>query len=204
VQKGFENLTKHIENIKMFGVPAVVAVNKFHTDTEAEINWVIDQVGKLGMKAVVSDIFDKGPDGGIDLAQAVEHAINSEKNEFDYLYPLEMPLMEKINVIARCCYGAGSVTILPKARKQMEKFEQMGYRNIPVCIAKTQSSLSDTANLLGRPKGFEVVIREARLSAGAGFVVAIAGEIMTMPGLPKEPAAEIIDIDENGQITGLF
>jgi len=204
VQKGFENLTKHIENIKMFGVPAVVAVNKFNTDTDAEINWVIDQVGKLGMKAVVSDIFDKGPDGGIDLAKAVENAIAKEKNEFDYLYPLEMPLMEKINVIARCCYGAGSVTILPKARKQMEKFEQMGYRNIPVCIAKTQSSLSDTANLLGRPKGFDVVIREARLSAGAGFVVAIAGEIMTMPGLPKEPAAEIIDIDENGQITGLF
>lgn len=204
VQKGFENLVKHIENIKMFGVPAVVAVNKFHTDTDAEIAWVIDEVAKLGMKAVVSDIYARGPEGGIELAEAVETAIAKEKNEFDYLYPLEMPLIEKINVIARCCYGAGNVTVLPKARKQLDKFEQMGYRNLPICVAKTQSSLSDTANLLGRPKGFEVVVREAKLSAGAGFVVAIAGEIMTMPGLPKEPAAEVIDIDENGQITGLF
>ncbi|MEW6710103.1 MAG: formate--tetrahydrofolate ligase, partial [Candidatus Riflebacteria bacterium] len=186
------------------GVPAVVAVNKFSTDTDAEINWVLEAVAKHGVKAVISDIYDKGPEGGFDLVDAVEAAINGGANQFNYLYPLEMPLAEKINVIARCCYGAGTVTILPKARKQLEKFEQMGYRNIPVCIAKTQSSLSDTANLLGRPKGFEVVIREARLSAGAGFVVAIAGEIMTMPGLPKEPAAEIIDIDENGQITGLF
>jgi len=204
VQKGFENLLKHMENINMFGVPAVVAVNKFNTDTDAEINWVLDEVAKHGVKSVVSDIFDKGPEGGFDLVDAVEAAINGGANKFNYLYPLEMPLAEKINVIARCCYGAGTVTILPKARKQLEKFEQMGYRNIPVCIAKTQSSLSDTANLLGRPKGFEVVIREARLSAGAGFVVAIAGEIMTMPGLPKEPAAEIIDVDENGNITGLF
>ncbi|MFZ5951103.1 MAG: formate--tetrahydrofolate ligase, partial [Candidatus Rifleibacteriota bacterium] len=204
VQKGFENLLKHIENINMFGVPVVVAVNKFNTDTDAEINWVLETVAKHGVRAVVSDIYDKGPEGGFDLVDAVEEAIKAGANQFNYLYPLEMPLAEKINVIARCCYGAGTVTILPKARKQLEKFEQMGYRNIPVCIAKTQSSLSDTANLLGRPKGFEVVIREVRLSAGAGFVVAIAGEIMTMPGLPKEPAAEIIDIDENGQITGLF
>ncbi|MDN5278319.1 MAG: formate--tetrahydrofolate ligase [Clostridiales bacterium] len=204
VKKGFENLTKHIENIQMFGVPAVVAVNKFHTDTDAEINWVLDQVKKLGFEAVVSDIYANGPKGGIELAEAVEKAIESGKNEFDFLYPLEMPLIEKINVIARCCYGAGSVTILPKAKRQLEKFETLGYRHVPVCIAKTQASLSDNAKLLGRPRDFDVVVREARLSAGAGFVVAIAGEIMTMPGLPKEPAAEIIDIDENGQITGLF
>lgn len=204
LHKGFDNLLKHIENIKMFGVPAVVAINKFHTDTEAEINLVIDEVAKHGFRAVVSDIFDKGPEGGIELAQAIEEAMEKQPNEFDFLYPLEMPLAEKINVIARCCYGAGMVTILPKARKQLEKFEQMGYRNIPVCIAKTQSSLSDTANVLGRPKGFETVIREVRLSSGAGFVVAIAGEIMTMPGLPKEPASEVIDIDENGNISGLF
>jgi formate--tetrahydrofolate ligase len=181
-----------------------VAVNKFHTDTDAEINWVLDQVKKLGFEAVVSDIYANGPKGGIELAEAVEKAIESGKNEFDFLYPLEMPLIEKINVIARCCYGAGSVTILPKAKRQLEKFETLGYRHVPVCIAKTQASLSDNAKLLGRPRDFDVVVREARLSAGAGFVVAIAGEIMTMPGLPKEPAAEIIDIDENGQITGLF
>ena len=204
VKKGFENLQKHIENIKLFGVPLVVAVNKFHADTDEEIDWVIKEVRKQGLRAVVSDIFAKGPQGGIEMAEMVEDAIAKDKNEFDFLYPLEMPLKEKIRVIARCVYGAGSVTFLNKAKKQLDKFEEMGYRNIPVCIAKTQTSLSDTKNLLGRPKDFEVVIREAKLSAGAGFVVAISGEIMTMPGLPKKPAAEIIDIDEKGQITGLF
>lgn len=204
VKKGFENLQKHIENIKLFGVPLVVAVNKFHADTDEEINWVIEEIRKQGIRAVVSDIFAKGPDGGKEMAEMVEEAIAKDKNEFDFLYPLEMPLQEKIRVIARCVYGAGSVTFLNKAKKQLEKFEDMGYQNIPVCIAKTQTSLSDTKNLLGRPKDFEVVIREAKLSAGAGFVVAISGEIMTMPGLPKKPAAEIIDIDEKGQITGLF
>lgn len=204
VKKGFENLQKHIENIKLFGVPLVVAVNKFHADTDEEINWVIEEIRKQGIRAVVSDIFAKGPDGGKEMAEMIEEAIAKDKNEFDFLYPLEMPLQEKIRVIARCVYGAGSVTFLNKAKKQLEKFEDMGYQNIPVCIAKTQTSLSDTKNLLGRPKDFEVVIREAKLSAGAGFVVAISGEIMTMPGLPKKPAAEIIDIDEKGQITGLF
>ncbi|GAB4272496.1 MAG: formate--tetrahydrofolate ligase [Candidatus Rifleibacteriota bacterium] len=204
VKKGFANLQKHIENIKMFGVPAIVAINKFYTDTEAEIELVINEVKKLGFRAVVSDIYDKGPDGGIELAKAVEEAMATQKNEFDFLYPLEMPLAEKVNVIARSCYGASGATFLPKARRQLEKFEKLGFRDIPVCIAKTQSSLSDVANLLGRPEGFDIVIREARLSAGAGFVVAIAGEIMTMPGLPKEPSAELIDIDENGNITGLF
>lgn len=203
VKKGFPNLFKHIENIKTFGVPAVVAINKFHTDTDAEMAWVMEEVEKHGIKAVVSDIYDKGPEGGLELAHAVESAIETQKNDFDFLYPIDMPLEDKINVIARCCYGAGSVTILNKAKKQLQKFEDLGYKHIPVCIAKTQSSLSATANLLGRPRNFDVIIKEAKLSAGAGFVVAIAGEIMTMPGLPKEPAAEIIDIDENGQITGL-
>jgi formate--tetrahydrofolate ligase len=204
VKKGFANLQKHIENIKLYCVPVVVAVNKFATDTDDEINWVIDEVKKLGTRAVVSDIYGQGPEGGVAMAEAVEDAIANDHNEFDFLYPLEMPLKEKINVIARCCYGARSVTILSKAKKQLESFEAMGYKHIPVCMAKTQSSLSDTANLLGRPMDFEVVIREARLSAGAGFVVAISGEIMTMPGLPKQPAAELIDIDEDGNITGLF
>ena len=201
--KGFENLVKHIENVRHFGVPCVVAVNKFGTDTEKELAWVVEAVRAKGVAAVVSDIYGQGPVGGIELANAIEAAIASQTNEFDFLYPIEMPLIEKINVIARCCYGAKGVTILKKAKDALDLFEKIGFRKVPVCIAKTQSSLSDQANLLGRPRDFEVIIREARLSAGAGFVVAIAGEIMTMPGLPKEPSAQNIDVDENGNITGL-
>lgn len=203
LQKGFDNLLKHIENVRFYGVPCVVAVNKFGTDTDNELNWVVNAVRERGVAAVVSDIYGLGPDGGKELALAVENLIETQPNHFDFLYPLEMPLIEKINVIARCCYGAKGVTILKKAKDSLEKFEKLGYRAVPVCIAKTQSSLSDVANLLGRPRDFEITIREARLSAGAGFVVAIAGEIMTMPGLPKEPSAEFIDVDENGNIIGL-
>jgi len=203
VQKGFDNLLKHIENVRFFGVPCMVAVNKFGKDTDNELNWVVNAVRERGVSAVISDIYGQGPAGGIDLALGVEKLIETQSNEFDFLYPLEMPLIEKINVIARCCYGAKGVTVLKKAKDSLEKFEKLGYRKVPVCIAKTQSSLSDVANLLGRPRDFEVTIREARLSAGAGFVVAIAGEIMTMPGLPKEPSAEHIDVDENGNIIGL-
>lgn len=201
--KGFENLVKHIENVRHFGVPCVVAVNKFGSDTEKELQWVVAAVREKGVTAVVSDIYGQGPAGGVALAEAVEKTIASQANEFDFLYPIEMPLVEKINVIARCCYGAKGVTILKKAKDAIDQFEKLGFRKVPVCIAKTQSSLSDQVNLLGRPHDFEVIIREARLSAGAGFVVAIAGEIMTMPGLPKEPSAQHIDVDENGNITGL-
>lgn len=203
VQKGFDNLLKHIENVRFYGVPCMVAVNKFGKDTDNELNWVVNAVRERGVAAVISDIYGQGPAGGVDLALGVEKLIETQSNEFDFLYPLEMPLIEKINVIARCCYGAKGVTVLKKAKDALEKFEKLGYRKVPVCIAKTQSSLSDVANLLGRPRDFEVTIREARLSAGAGFVVAIAGEIMTMPGLPKEPSAEHIDVDENGNIIGL-
>jgi len=203
VKAGFDNLAKHIENIGHYGVPCVVSVNRFASDTDAEIAWVVEAARKLGVAAVEADIYGKGPEGGLALAKEIEKVIASQKNEFACLYPLEMPLIEKINVIARCCYGAGSVTILKKAKDSLEMFEKLGYRKVPVCIAKTQSSLSDTVNKLGRPSGFEVTIREARLSAGAGFVVAIAGEIMTMPGLPATPSAEHIDVDENGNITGL-
>ena len=201
--KGFENLVKHIENVRHFGVPCVVAVNQFGSDTEKELQWVVAAVREKGVSAVVSDIYGQGPAGGVALAEAVEKTIASQANEFDFLYPIEMPLVEKINVIARCCYGAKGVTILKKAKDAIDQFEKLGFRKVPVCIAKTQSSLSDQVNLLGRPRDFEVIIREARLSAGAGFVVAIAGEIMTMPGLPKEPSAQHIDVDENGNITGL-
>ena len=203
LQKGFENLVKHIENVRHFGVPCVVAVNRFRTDTDRELQMVVDAVREKGVTAVVSDIYGQGPAGGVDLAEAIEQTIATQSNEFDFLYPIEMPLIEKINVIARCCYGAKGVTVLKKAKDAIDRFEKLGFRKVPVCIAKTQSSLSDEANLLGRPRDFEVIIREARLSAGAGFVVAIAGEIMTMPGLPKEPSAQNIDVDENGNITGL-
>lgn len=203
LQKGFENLVKHIENVRHFGVPCVVAVNRFGTDTERELKLVIDAVREKGIAAVVSDIYGQGPAGGVELVEAIEKTIATQNNEFDFLYPIEMPLVEKINVIARCCYGAKGVTILKKAKDAIDKYEKLGFRKVPVCIAKTQSSLSDQANLLGRPRDFEVIIREARLSAGAGFVVAIAGEIMTMPGLPKEPSAQHIDVDEDGNITGL-
>jgi len=203
LQKGFDNLVKHIENVRHFGVPCVVAVNRFGSDTVAELQFVVDAVRAMGVGAVVADIYGQGPAGGIELAEMLEKTIATQANEFDFLYPIEMPLIEKINVIARCCYGAKGVTILKKAKDALDTFEKIGYRKVPVCIAKTQSSLSDQANLLGRPRDFEVIIREARLSAGAGFVVAIAGEIMTMPGLPKEPSAQHIDVDENGNITGL-
>lgn len=204
VQDGFVNLVKHIENIKMFGIPAVVAINKFKGDTDEEINWLLSEVKKHGINAVVSDIFANGPLGGQDLANEVRSLINGNKAKFNYLYPLEMPLREKINVIARCCYGARDVAYHKKAKENLAQFEKLGYRNIPVCIAKTQASLSDTKNRLGRPEGFTVTVKEVRLNAGAGFVVAIAGDIMTMPGLPAAPSAEFIDIDESGNVVGLF
>lgn len=204
IRTGFANLEKHIENIKLFGVPCVVAVNRFNSDTQNELNLVKQLVEEFGAKAVISDIFENGPEGGIDLANEVLAAIEKGNQHFDYLYPLEMPLSEKIHVIARCCYGASDVIFQKKARENLALFEKLGYRNIPVCIAKTQSSLSDTKNLLGKPKGFNIVVREAELSSGAGFVVAIAGDIMTMPGLPKIPAVENIDIDDTGNILGLF
>jgi formate--tetrahydrofolate ligase len=201
--RGFDNLAKHIENIRMFGVPLVVAVNRFATDTPRELAWIVQAVEGEGCRAVVSDVFANGPVGGEELAQAVAHLLQDGRPEFNPLYPLEMPLEEKLNVIARCCYGASEVTLLKPARESLAMFERLGYRKLPVCIAKTQSSLSDVNGLLGRPRGFKVTIREARLSAGAGFVVAIAGEIMTMPGLPKTPAAHQMDVDATGRILNL-
>ncbi len=204
VKRGYVNLQKHIENIKIFGVPCVVAVNKFHTDTDAELNWVVEETRKAGANAVISDIYANGPAGGQELAHAVNDLIKLDCKKFDYLYPLELSLKEKINCIARCMYGASDVIFLKKANESLDHFERLGYKNVPVCIAKTQSSLSDTSNLLGRPQGFKVTVKDAKLSAGAGFVVAIAGEIMTMPGLPKVPSAERIDVNEDGEIIGLF
>ena len=204
MSRGFENLAKHIENIKMFNLPFIVAINRFHGDTDREIEWLKKAVEEAGGVAAVSTAFTDGGEGSLELARKVDEILRGGANSFQTLYPLEMPLAEKINVVARSCYGAAAVEILEPARKSLALFEQMGCGNLPVCMAKTQHSLSDDRGLLGRPRGFKVTVREARLSAGAGFVIALAGEIMTMPGLPKQPVAEKIDVDNAGRITGLF
>ncbi|RCK77278.1 MAG: Formate--tetrahydrofolate ligase [Candidatus Ozemobacter sibiricus] len=200
---GFENLAKHIENIGLFGVPVVVAINRFAGDRDSEIAWVREAVARLGVPVEVSDVYARGPDGGLDLARRLEAVMATEPSRFSCLYPLEMPLHEKLNVVARCCYGASEVTLLKPASEGLALFEKLGYRKVPVCIAKTQSSLSDVPGVVGRPTGFKITVRQVRLSSGAGFVVAIAGEIMTMPGLPKNPSAEKIDVTEDGTIIGL-
>lgn len=203
ISHGFENLEKHIENLRSFGVPCVVALNRFGSDTDNEIQWVMEAVQKLGVPIALSEVYEKGAEGGMALAEEVEKLI-AAGSSYHPLYPVEMPLVEKMNVIARCCYGADGVDLLKSAREQVEQLEKLGYRRFPVCMAKTQNSLTDNSTTIGRPRGFKVTIREISLRSGAGFIVAIAGDIMTMPGLPKIPAAEQIDVDEAGCITGLF
>ncbi len=204
LSRGFENLAKHIENIRMFNLPSIVAINRFPDDTDAEIAMVKKAVEEAGGVAAVSTAWTDGGEGSLDLARKVDEMLRGREGAFQPLYPLEMPLVEKINVVARSCYGAAAVEILEPAKKALAQFEQMGCGELPVCMAKTQHSLTDVPSKIGRPRGFKVTVREARLSSGAGFVVALAGEIMTMPGLPKAPAAERIDVDNAGRITGLF
>ena len=204
LEKGIANLKKHIHNVtKVYGMPVVVAVNRFPNDTEAELKFVSDTVEAMGAAVSVSEVFGKGSEGGKELAEKVLEAIE-KPNNFSFVYELDKPLTDKINDIAGKVYGAASVAFSPDAMKTIKDIEEMGYGGLPVCIAKTQYSLSDNARLLCAPEGFEVNVRQVRLSAGAGFVVAIAGDIMTMPGLPKAPAAEKIDVDDNGVISGLF
>ena len=205
VRGGLENLSKHVENVRQFGVPAVVALNHFTKDTAAEVAVVMEACKALGVPARISRVWELGGEGGTDLAQAVLDAVKgSETSGFRTLYPDAMPLGKKIETIATKVYGADGVNVLPVAAAKLAKYEELGYGALPVCMAKTQNSLSDDAKKLGRPRGFTVTIRDAKLSAGAGFVVAYAGDIMTMPGLPKKPAAESIDIDDNGNVVGLF
>ncbi len=202
--KGITNLKKHIHNItNVFGLPAVVAINQFPSDTQAELNFVFDTVHAMGATVSISEVFSKGGDGGIDLANKVLETLE-KPNNFQFSYELDQPIAAKINDIAKKVYGASSVAISADAAKTIAEIESLGYGNLPICIAKTQYSFSDNMKLLGAPEGFEITIRQARLSAGAGFVVAIAGDIMTMPGLPKVPAAEKIDVDDMGVISGLF
>jgi formate--tetrahydrofolate ligase len=204
VAKGYDNLRKHIENVSFYGVPLVVALNKFPSDTEAEIK-VFDALAKKeNVRYALSEVFVRGGEGGEALAGQVLDAIAKDRHAFRFLYPLEMKLTGKIETIAKTIYGAAGISIDLKAQKKLQRFESDGFAQMPVCIAKTQYSLSDNAKLLGRPRDFTLVVTDASVSAGAGFVVAQCGEIMTMPGLPKVPAAEKIDASDDGEITGIL
>lgn len=201
--KGMENLEKHIENIKKFGVPAVVAINAFPTDTKKELDFVAEKCKELGAEVALSEVWAKGGEGGIALANKVLEAVQ-KPNNFQFMYDAKQPIKEKIAAIAREIYGADGVNYTAAADKTIAELTALGFDKTPVCIAKTQYSLSDDMGKLGRPKGFTINVREVRVAAGAGFLVAITGAIMTMPGLPKHPAAERMDIDNNGKIVGLF
>jgi len=201
---GFGNLEKHIENVAKFGVPGVVAINKFPTDTDAEIKWVEDKCASIGVPVVMSDVWAHGGQGGVALAEKVVEIVESQPSNFKPLYDLSLSTQEKIEVICKEIYGADGVEFLPKAKKDIKKFEEDGLGNLPICMAKTQYSLSDDKKKLGRPENFIITIKEVKASVGAGFLIALAGDIMRMPGLPKVPAANKMDILENGEIIGLF
>ena len=202
--RGIVNLDAHIENIHKFGLPVVVAINAFPTDTAEEMAFIEQHCKQMGVRVALSEVFAKGGEGGKALAQQVLDVLAEGKADYHPIYTLDQPLTDKIRTIATQIYGAKDVNILPAAAKELANIEAMGYGSLPVCMAKTQYSLSDDASLLGRPSGFTITVRTARLSAGAGFVVCETGAIMTMPGLPKKPAAENIDVDADGKITGLF
>ena len=204
LRRGSVNLQKHIENIGKFGVPVVVAINRFASDTDAEIEQLRQECEALGARYALSEVFAKGADGGMELAQMVLEEADSGKADFHTLYSDDLPLEDKIETVCREIYGASGVTYTPAARKSLESITKLGYGNLPVCMAKTQYSLSDDPSKLGRPTDFDVTVRAVRVSAGAGFVVCETGTIMTMPGLPKQPAAFNIDVDASGRITGLF
>ena len=204
LEKGFENLKTHIENIAKFGLPSVVAVNKFITDSDEEIRLLQDLCEKFGAKAVLSEGWEKGGNGTQELAKVVAELADSGKSNFKHLYQDDLPLTKKIETIAKEIYRAERVDFDSAALKKLKAFEEQGYGKLPVCIAKTQNSISHDPTLIGAPKGFVFPVRDVQLYAGAGFVVALAGDIMTMPGLPKAPAALNIDVDDDGKITGLF
>ena len=204
VTRGLANLEKHVENIRQFGVPAIVALNHFTADTEAEVKAVMDACAAMGVPARLSRVWADGGKGGTDVAKAVLDAIDAGASKFSVLYPDELALEKKIETIATRIYGANGITLLPAAATKLKRFAELGYGRLPVCMAKTQNSLSDDAKKLGRPRDFTVTIRDAKVAAGAGFVVAYAGDILTMPGLPKVPAAEAIDLDADGNVVGLF
>ena len=204
LEKGLPNLLQHVENITgVYGLPAVVAINRFPTDTEAELKLIEDKCRELGVNIALSEVWGKGGKGGIALAEEVVRLCD-EPNNFDFAYSLDMSIEEKIRAIAQKVYRADDINILPAAMKQLKQLEELGFGNLPICVAKTQYSFSDDQTLLGAPRGFVLTVRNLKVSAGAGFIVALTGDIMTMPGLPKKPAAENIDVDKTGKISGLF
>ena len=204
LEKGLPNLLRHVRNMKeVYKLPAVVAVNRFPTDTDAEINLVIEKCKALGVNVVLSTVWADGGKGGEALAREVVK-LCEEKNDFTFSYELDLPIEKKIEAIVQKVYGGVGISVLPQAKKQIDNLTALGFDRVPVCIAKTQYSFSDNPALLGAPEGFTVTVKEVRVSAGAGFIVVLTGDIMTMPGLPKVPAAEKIDVDENGVISGLF
>ncbi|NIM11617.1 MAG: formate--tetrahydrofolate ligase [Candidatus Aminicenantes bacterium] len=203
IEKGFENLQKHIENLRAFGIPFVIALNIFPDDTGAEIEKVKELCDSENVRVAPSYVFLKGSEGGIELAHEVLKAIDEDESNFQFLYPLELPLLDKIEVVAKRIYGASSVAMEGKIRRKILRIEKEGFGNLPVCIAKTQYSLSGDDEALGRPRDFTLIVTDVSLSSGAGFVVVFCGDIMTMPGLPKHPAAEKIDITDQGEIVGL-
>ncbi|MBC8532032.1 formate--tetrahydrofolate ligase [Gehongia tenuis] len=202
--RGFSNLEKHLENLRgFFGLPVVVAINRFPGDTEGELGWLTEKLAAMGVPAALCDVHQKGSKGGIALAQKVLDALRQPAH-FDFAYGLEDPLGEKIETVARRIYGATKVTFSPEALRTLQRLTRLGYGSLPICIAKTQYSFTDDPKRMGWPESFEITVRQVRLSAGAGFVVALTGDMMTMPGLPKRPAALSIDMDEHGRIQGLF
>ncbi|WP_026487081.1 formate--tetrahydrofolate ligase [Caldanaerobius polysaccharolyticus] len=204
LRRGFENLKRHVENIRKYGVPAVVAINAFKEDTPDEVRLLTSLCGEIGVKAVFADVWSKGGEGGIEMAQEILKVLQSHKSHYKPLYDLDLSIEEKIEKITKEIYGGAGVVFTAEAAKAIKKIKELGFDKLPVCIAKTQYSFSDNPRLLGAPTGFEVTVREVHLSAGAGFIVAVMGDIMLMPGLPKHPAAENIDVDQEGKITGLF
>ncbi len=204
LKKGMANLDKHIENIKKFKVPVVVAINKFSSDTDKELSLIDLHCKELGVSVALSEVWAKGGEGGIELANKITEAISLNSEVYSPLYSLELPTEDKIRIICKDIYGADDVSFSSIAKKTLKTLEKNGYCNLPICMSKTQKSISDNPVLLGRPKGFTVNIDEIKLAAGAGFIIAMAGGIIDIPGLPKIPSAELIDIDENGVISGLF
>ena len=202
--KGFVNLEKHIENIQKYGVPVVVTLNHFVADTDAEVAYVKERCEAMGATFAVARVWAEGGEGGKALAEKVLETLETKESNFKFLYEDELNIVEKVNKVCKEIYGAGNVNFSAAAKKTLDQIDKLGFNHFPVCIAKTQYSLSDDPKVLGRPEGFEVTVKEIRISAGAGFIVVLLGDVMTMPGLPKKPAALNIDIDEDGNVVGLF
>ncbi len=205
MEKGLPNLLRHVSNIKnVYGLPSVVAVNRFPTDTDKEVELIIAKCKELGVNVVLSNVWAEGGNGGVELAKEVVRLCEEETPKFTFSYEDDLSLEEKIEAVVKKVYGGVGINIMPAAKKELIKLENLGFGKCPVCIAKTQYSFSDDMTKLGAPEGFTVSVKNVKVSAGAGFVVVLTGDIMTMPGLPKVPAAEKIDVDENGVISGLF